>query len=237
VASRERLGFTAAQLQAAERPLIEAGVPLMARAAAGLAAEIRRRLAERGAGGGRILLLVGSGDNGADALFAGAELAEDGFEVTAVPTGSRMHEAGTAAALAAGVRILAPEEADARLEELVRGAEAIVDGILGIGAAASPALRGRARELVARIRPLLERESRPLVIAVDLPSGVGADDGSVPDPTAVLPADVTVTFGAEKAGLLLSPGAEVAGEVVLVDIGLGPALAGVEPAMRQVSDS
>ena len=41
---------------------------------------------------------------------------------------------------------------------------------------------------------------------------------------AVLPADVTVTFGAIKAGLLLDPGARYAGRIVLVDLGLGPHL-------------
>lgn len=45
----------------------------------------------------------------------------------------------------------------------------------------------------------------------------------MPDPT-VLPADVTVTFGAIKAGLLLDPGSRYAGRVVLVDLGLDPYL-------------
>jgi hypothetical protein len=53
----------------------------------------------------------------------------------------------------------------------------------------------------------------------------------VPDPI-VLPADVTVTFGALKAGLLLDPAAQLTGRVVLVDLGLGPGLAGVEPLVR-----
>ena len=78
---------------------------------------------------------------------------------------------------------------------------------------------------------MLNGPDRALVVAVDQPSGIGTDDGSVPDP-AVLPADVTVTFGALKAGLLLSPGAELAGRIVLVDIGLGPELEGVEPLLR-----
>ena len=65
-------------------------------------------------------------------------------------------------------------------------------------------------------------------MAVDLPSGVHPDDGSVPDPT-VLRADVTVTFGAVKAGLLLEPAAEYAGRIELVDLGLGPELAAMTP--------
>jgi NAD(P)H-hydrate epimerase len=124
----------------------------------------------------------------------------------------------------------------------------ILDGILGIGAAASPALRGRSRDVVAHVLALLERGTQgpriraapggdaagsrhPLVVAVDLPSGISPDDGSVPDPT-MLTADVTVTFGAVKAGLLVPPGRDHAGRVVFVDLGLGPALAGVEPAVQ-----
>jgi NAD(P)H-hydrate epimerase len=99
----------------------------------------------------------------------------------------------------------------------------IVDGILGTGTSRSPSLRGAARDIVAAIIPVLDSPHRPRVVAVDIPSGVGPDDGAVPDPT-VLPADVTVTFGAVKAGLLLEPGARYAGRVVLVDLGLGPHL-------------
>jgi NAD(P)H-hydrate epimerase len=50
----------------------------------------------------------------------------------------------------------------------------------------------------------------------------------VPDPL-VLPADVTVTFGGYKAGLLLEPASRLAGRIVLVDIGLGPDLEAFTP--------
>ncbi len=99
----------------------------------------------------------------------------------------------------------------------------IVDGILGTGTSASPALRGRAREIVAALLPVTRGKHAPLVVAVDIPSGVHPDDGSVPDPT-VLAADLTVTFGACKTGLLLAPAVEFVGRLVVVDIGLGPEL-------------
>jgi hydroxyethylthiazole kinase-like uncharacterized protein yjeF len=224
----ERRGYSAAQVRAAEQPLLAAGVPLMRRAASALAAEVRRRLAEHARSDpGRVLLLVGSGDNGGDTLFAGAELATDGVRVTAIPVGSRMRQDAEAAARAAGVRFERPDGAAA----IARSVDLVLDGILGIGA--TPPLRGTAREVVIAIRSAIAEVGRPFVVAVDLPSGVDPDDGSVPD-EAVLHAGVTVTFGAAKAGLLLSPGRELAGELRLVDLGLEPGLEGVEPLVRAV---
>ena len=78
-------GYSAAQVRAAEAPHLAAGEPLMLRAAAALAEVIRRESARSDAAGGPVVLLVGSGDNGGDALFAGAELAGDGMAVTAIP--------------------------------------------------------------------------------------------------------------------------------------------------------
>jgi hydroxyethylthiazole kinase-like uncharacterized protein yjeF len=229
-------GYSAEQVRAAEAPLLAAGEPLMRRAAAGLAQELRRVLDGRpprpdGGSRRRVLMLVGPGNNGGDALYAGAELAGAGMAVTVVATGSRMLEEALDAALESGARLRADADPDAA-RRLASDADAIVDGILGTGTSAgSPALRGRARDLVTAILPVLDRPGRPEVVAVDLPSGISPDDGTVPDPV-VLPADVTVTFGALKAGLLLDPARRLAGNVVLVDIGLGPHLAGVEPLLR-----
>ncbi|WP_193509836.1 NAD(P)H-hydrate epimerase [Cryobacterium sp. BB736] len=216
-------GYTANQIRTAEKPLLKHGVPLMARAAAGLARELRALLPD---GGGRILVLAGSGDNGGDALFAAAELASDGADVSVIQTGSTMHERAAAAAMVAGANVIEPRMA-AQAAEV---SDVVLDGILGTGASRSPALRDTAREVVALVLPVLAQPKRPLVVAVDIPSGIHPDDGSVPDPT-VLPADVTVTFGGCKAGLLLDPASRLAGRIVLVDIGLGPALGGVEPAV------
>lgn len=190
-------GYTAAEVRAAEAPLLAAGVPLMRMAATALAREVRALAPHR------ILVLAGSGDNGGDALYAAAELAGDGVAVDVWPVGSRIHEAALEAATAAGAVIVdGPTSADL-----------VLDGILGIGA--QPPLRGPARDAVQRV---LDLDPRPRVVAVDLPSGVHPDDGSADD--AVLPADLTVTFGAMKRGLLREPGRTLAGRVVLVDLGL-----------------
>ncbi len=214
--------YTAAQIRAAEAPLLAAGVPLMQRAAAALARELWLLLPPDRPG--RVLLLVGPGNNGGDALFAGAELAAAGVDVTVLPTADRMHDDGRAAIIDAGARMLPADVDPDAAASVAKKADVIVDGILGTGTSDSPALRGRAREFVAAILPVLTGKRPPVVVAVDLPSGVHPDDGSVPD-TTVLPADLTVTFGACKTGLLMSPAADYAGRVVVVDIGLGPELA------------
>ncbi|GAA1811673.1 NAD(P)H-hydrate epimerase [Agromyces neolithicus] len=241
-------GYTAAQVRAAERPHIERGEPLMRMAASALAAVVREQLAravensteqpasarasmDRRDASPTVLVLAGSGDNGGDALFAAAELAGDGTRVEVVPTGARLHDEARAAAEHAGVRF-ADDVEPQRVARLAAGASVLVDGILGTGTSADPALRGRARELVAGILPILADARRPIVVAVDLPSGVHPDDGSVPDP-AVLAADITVTFGAAKAGLLLEPGADYAGELRVIDLGLGAELERFTPLVER----
>jgi hydroxyethylthiazole kinase-like uncharacterized protein yjeF len=213
--------YTSAQVRAAEKPLLDAGEPLMRRAAAALA---RIAAVELGPNGGRVLVLVGSGDNGGDALFAAADLAEISDTVVDVfLTADRVHEAGLGAAIAAGARkVDLPEVISA-----ASGYDLVLDGILGIGASADPALRGTARTVVQELLPVV-RAGRPRVIAVDVPSGLQPNDGS--SDGVVLPASITVTFGAVKSGLTAGSGPERTGAIVLVDLGLTTALAGQEPA-------
>jgi NAD(P)H-hydrate epimerase len=212
------LGYTADQVRAAEAPYLEAGVPLMERAAAGLARVIRELSPVR------VLILAGPGNNGGDALYAGAALARE-LDVAIVRSSKRIHEEALAAALEAGAHV---ERANS-FTDLAAHADVIVDGLLGIGTV--PPLRGTALEFVEAILPILERPKHPLVVAVDIPSGINPDDGSAPGP--VLPADVTVTFGGYKAGLLIEPGSRLAGRIELIDVGIGEALARLEPVVRR----
>lgn len=221
-------GYTAVQIRAAERPLLDAGVPLMARAAAGLAAEVLSLLEGRPAGADTpptVVVLAGPGDNGGDALFASAHLATAGTRVVIVPAADRMHPAGWKAAVESGARVLDDPDDESALDAVLATADVVVDGILGIGARGG--LRGRAREVVERV---VSSTPRPIVVAVDLPSGVDPDSGEIPD-GPVLRADVTVTFGAVKAGLLLPPASRIAGRIRLVDIGLD--VSGVAPAVTR----
>ena len=211
-----------ATIRAAEQALMVTVPPrtLMQRAAAGLAS-VCAALAGKVYGAG-IVVLAGSGDNGGDALYAGARLARRGASVVAVAAGDRVHEQGAAALRTAGGCVTSIDDPD--LPAVIGAADLVLDGLLGIGG------RGGLREpysalagLVARARAGDGRRGAgPSVVAVDLPSGIDADTGVVGGPA--VQADVTVTFGTWKPGLLIDPGAACAGLLELVDIGLGPHL-------------
>jgi hydroxyethylthiazole kinase-like uncharacterized protein yjeF len=202
---------------------------LMGRAAAGLASVCAAllRAAPGQVYGARVVVLAGRGDNGGDALYAGALLARRGAAVTAIAAGSTVHPGGTGALREAGGKVYSPADvgyADAvPAAHPIAGADLIVDGLLGIGG------RGGLREPFASLAAEAEtaRQAGATVVAVDLPSGIDADTGAVEG--QAVRADVTVTFGAIKPGLLIDPGAGHAGTVELVDIGLGPYLES-EPA-------
>ncbi|MFD4524812.1 NAD(P)H-hydrate dehydratase [Streptomyces sp. NPDC058470] len=203
-----RTAYSVETVRAAERSLM-ARLPdgaLMQRAAAGLAAACGQLLGR--VYGSRVVLLVGSGDNGGDALYAGARLARRGAGVTAVLLApERSHGGGLLALRRAGGTVASPGTA----EEAIRRADLVLDGIVGIGG------RGGLRPDAAALVGVLDG-SRAAVVAVDLPSGVEADTGEVRG--AAVRADLTVTFGTHKPGLLIDPAREYAGSVRLVDIGL-----------------
>ena len=203
-----------ADVRAAEE-VLHAQLPpgaLMQRAAAGLAAACARRLGR--VYGRRVVLLVGGGDNGADALWAGQRLARRGAQVVAVLAAEPRADA-LAALHAAGGRTGTADD--------VTTADLVVDGLVGIGG------RGGLRPAAAG---LAGRADGCDVVAVDLPSGVDADTGAVEG--AAVRAALTVTFGTLKPGLLVGAGRAHAGEVVLVDIGLAPHLP--PPVVEQLED-
>lgn len=188
------------QVRAAEAALL-VRLPegaLMQRAAHGLAHAVLDLLGP--AYGRRVLLLVGSGDNGGDALYAGAVLARRGCAVEARLLSERVHPAALAALRSAGGRVVDAPSARP---------DVVVDGIVGIGG--RPGLRPEAEAALADVAGV------PLV-AVDVPSGVDVDSGELAGPH--VDADLTVTFGTEKVAHLVDPAAATCGVVHLVDLGL-----------------
>ncbi|MEC3954938.1 NAD(P)H-hydrate dehydratase [Nocardia sp. CDC153] len=241
-----RAYYTADEVRAAEAELftrVPAGMP-MRRAAFGLADVVARELRERtgGVAGRAVTLLVGSGDNGGDALWAGSFLRRRGVAVRAVLLSpDRAHAEGLAALRRTGGRVVtAPTDPDDLrgdrippgsmlhmrvstevpwpVRDLLGDPDLVVDGIVGISGRGP--LRPVAAEIVAGVRCP--------IIAADLPSGVDPDTGAVTG--AAVTADVTVTFGAYKPVHALA--APHCGRIELVPIGLRlpmPTLAALEP--------
>ena len=205
-----RVAHTVQQVRAAEEVALArlADGALMQRAAGGLAAAIADFLGS--CYGARILVLVGPGDNGGDALYAGAMLARRGAVVEAFVLRESRY---LAMFTEAGGRVV---EAPGRRPDV------IIDGLTGIGG--RPGLDPRAADLLAELGDVP-------VIAVDVPSGVGVDSGEADAPHVC--ADLTVTFGTHKPCHLVDPAALACGVVHLVDLGLDlPA-----PALETLSEA
>lgn len=223
-----RLAWDVEQVRKAERKLM-ARLPdgaLMRRAAAGLARRCASLLPA--VYGGRVVLLVGAGNNGGDALYAGARLARRGADVVAVLLEpGRAHAGGLAALRRAGGSSVSGVDPVSSAEDALSAvdvAELVVDGIVGIGG--TGALRAPADRIVAAV------PETALIVAVDVPSGVDAGTGAVPG--AAVHANVTVTFGCLKPGLVVGPGRAASGVVELVDIGLGPHLPADQAALQVI---
>src|SRR5512139_1646873 len=215
-----RSAHTVAEVRRAEGDLM-AALPegsLMQRAAAGLAYAVLDLLGQ--AYGSRVLLLVGSGDNGGDALYAGSMLARRGAAVEALLLSpEKAHRAGLDALRAAGGLVVG--DVDAAHEP-----DVVLDGIVGIGGT------GPLREGAARV---VEKLGDVPFVAVDVPSGVDVDTGEVDGPH--VEAAVTVTFGTHKIAHLVDPAARASGAVHLVDIGLDLAgLGAAEVTALQADD-
>ncbi|KUI09096.1 bifunctional ADP-dependent (S)-NAD(P)H-hydrate dehydratase/NAD(P)H-hydrate epimerase [Mycolicibacterium acapulense] len=195
--------YTADQIREAEAPLL-ASLPdgaLMRRAANGLAVAIARELVLRtgGVSGRRICAVVGSGDNGGDALWAATFLCRRGAGSAAILLNpDRTHRKALAAFIAAGGRVV---------ESIPAGTALVIDGVVGISG--SGPLRPNAAEVFAAVH-----EAGVPVVAVDIPSGMDVQTGVTEGPH--VRAALTVTFGGLKPVHALGE----CGHVELVDIGL-----------------
>ena len=186
------------------------GDNLMQNAGHAIAAAILRRSGSLGARS--VVVLVGPGDNGGDALIAASRLAATGARVTAWASRQRPDDPLVTAATVRGVRWRVWNDDVRPLTHDIRQAFCLVDGILGIGS--SPPLRGPIADILAAL-PNVPGQTR---FAVDIPSGIDADTG-VADPLTFR-AHVTLATGPIKLGALLHPAIEFAGRQIPLDIGL-----------------
>lgn len=200
-------GYAVADVRRAESAAL-AGLAegeLMKRAATGLEEVTRARAEQHEAG--RIVGIIGAGDNGGDALFALAGLT-DAFEVAAVVLADTVHPAGRRVASAAGVTLIDGRDEAAALAT-VGGAQVVLDAIVGIGG--RPGLRPQA----AALRDAVPAQA--YVIAVDLPSGADPSGEVASD---CFWADETVTFGLVKPVHLMPASEPACGVLTVVDIGV-----------------
>ena len=197
--------WTVEQIRDAEKRALEftAESDLMDRAATAVAVTAARLLRDRTGRvyGRRVAVLVGAGNNGGDALYAGAWLARLGAQISAILLSpERAHAAALDEFLESGGRVV----------DTLPWSELVIDGILGLGG--RPRLQHRAAKLAELIH-----EAQVPVVAVDVPSGINVDTGAVPG--SAIRATTTVTLGGLKQGLLVGAGADHAGDVRVVDLG------------------
>ncbi|MGC3998520.1 MAG: NAD(P)H-hydrate dehydratase [Anaeromyxobacter sp.] len=218
----------AADMRAIDRAAIAGGIPslvLMERAGGAVAAAA----AALAGPDGRIRVVCGGGNNGGDGYVAARLLRQSGRDVAVlalVPAERLTGDAGVvrSQAVASGVPV---EDAAAAPEEpspLALGAapgDVVVDAIFGTGLSRAP--EGLFERAIAAIDGA--RRSGAKVLAVDVPSGLSADTGRPMG--RCVQADRTVTFAFQKRGLVIQPGAALAGEVSVADIGIPPAAAAV----------
>jgi ADP-dependent NAD(P)H-hydrate dehydratase / NAD(P)H-hydrate epimerase len=174
--------------------------------------------------GKSILILIGPGNNGGDGLVAARYLDEWGAEVSLYLCGKRKpDDKNLHAAQEHKIPVLYAEQ-DKACEELCRmleNKEVIIDAIFGTGK--SRTIEGINKTILDTVIEAKNKRPDLFIIAVDLPSGLDANTGTIDN--SCLSADITITLGYPKPGLYNFPGADKAGRVTIVDIGTPPELA------------
>lgn len=217
----------AAEMRELDRQTIEdygiPGIVLMENAGRGLVTEVIREWGP--VGGLRFDIFCGKGNNGGDGLVIARHLYNMGAKVAVHIFSKDMKgDAGVnlKAAMKTGLDIR-PVSRDLKAETAcVRHADFVVDAIFGTGLGSE--VGGPYRKVIDMINSSARR-----VVSVDMPSGVDSDKGRIMG--AAVRADMTATFGLPKRGLYLYPGAQMAGLVRVVDIGV-PARAVDEASIR-----
>jgi NAD(P)H-hydrate epimerase len=172
----------------------------------------------------QIFVLCGKGNNGGDGLVAARLLHERGAHSTVIMISSFEGMRGdTATNLSryqrsvGQVRLARNPEEWERAKKGLEWAHVIVDSLLGTG------LRGPVDPLMTEVIGFVNQHRRDTeVISVDIPSGVDADTGEITG--VAITADATVTFTSPKVGMMLKPGSEHVGRLVVADIGSPHAL-------------
>ncbi|MFC2060001.1 NAD(P)H-hydrate dehydratase, partial [Chloroflexota bacterium] len=216
---------TADQVRQIDRECGNVGLPtavLMENAGKAVAEEVRRILGNISEQ--RILILIGPGNNGGDGLVAARYLHDWGALVSLCLLSQRPQDDSNFKLVqergVTSVEITQEANLD-RIDSLLLSASAVIDAIFGTGR--SRPLHGVFSQILIKVSRASKEKPNLCLIAVDLPSGLDADTGAVDD--ACLYTDNTITLGFPKPGLFNFPGAERAGKITVVDIGIPPYLA------------
>ena len=205
--------LTPKQMRAAEEASVKLGVSLaqlMGNAGEGLGRTVLAAAQEKMLR--NIVILAGCGNNGGDGLVCANFLAESGVVPTVVLVCGQVKTELAKAVFGRLHKVIKVIDAEAQeCEEVISGAEIIVDCVFGTG------FRGGIDEKVGAILAFAEK-SGAYKIACDIPSGANSLSGSVSGGT--LRCDETVTFHRAKAGMFLSPAKDYCGEISVVDIGI-----------------
>jgi len=207
------------QMRQIEQECAKAGLPtseLMENAGKAIAEEIRRILGTIDRQ--HILFLIGPGNNGGDGLVAARHLHDWGARVSIYLCHQRTEDPNLELVQQRDINCLeaAQDEELVKFDELLSSANCVIDALFGTGKVRP--LQDTPRAVLDRVAQARSNTAGLRVMAVDLPSGLNADNGAV-DP-ACLHADHTITLGFPKLGLFSFPGAERVGKLTVADIGI-----------------
>ena len=202
-----KYALSSGQMKAIDRHTIETiGIPsmvLMEKAAMAVVRHTKELCSKQDT----ILAVCGYGNNGGDGIAAARILFMEGYDATIIMVGEKERATEeTKQQMQIAEKIGVPILRKVRWEEYT----VIVDALFGIGLTRN--IEGKFYKVIEEIN-----KSSAKVVAVDIPSGVCADNGKVMG--IAVNADSTVTFGYQKTGCLLFPGAEYAGSIYVEDIG------------------
>jgi len=209
---------TTNEMMELERRAAEIGLPpsvLMENAGLAIAQQVKGWLGS--VAGRQILILVGPGNNGGDGLVAARHLHDWGARVHIYLCSNRTDanfriakERGIPCTLASGDNNLAD------LNSILSLSDMVIDAIFGTGKLRP--IEGIYKEVLNRVRQSKEAQPRLKVVALDLPSGLDADNGAA-DPSCAV-ADLTITLGYPKLGLFSFPGRDLVGQLIVADISI-----------------
>lgn len=199
--------LNASQMRKVDQFTIEnIGIPsivLMERAALG----VTRAVAQNPIKYARCLVITGTGNNGGDGLACARQLKEKGYCVDVLILGKKEHATDS---FLLQLHILKKLAVSIVETCSIKEYDCIIDGIFGVGL--SRPVRGHYQEVIEAVN-----QSGADIYAIDIPSGIDGTSGAVMG--CAVKADVTITFGFLKKGIVLYPGADYAGKVLVWDIG------------------